>query len=196
MLTPRQPVPALNLSTLDGKGFDLRRDMGENGALVVFYRGLHCPLCQKQLQEIEDHADRAAELGLSVVLVSGDGMSRAKEMAGATGVQKTPMGYDLTMTEAREWGLWISTAREGSDEPQLFNEPGIFHVLPDGTLYSAWVQSHPFARPAFGDILGMVKFRLDNAYPARGDYTGPLAEHDGGVMIEAQDGPAAEAYGT
>jgi peroxiredoxin len=194
MLTPGQPVPVLSLTTLDGKGFDTTRDLGENGALVVFYRGLHCPLCKEQLKEIEGQMARAKELGLAVVAVSGDGAGKAREMAQDCGLSKLRVAHDLTMTQAREWGLHLSTAREGSEEPALFNEPGIFCVMPDRTLYASWVQSFPFARPPFEDILKAVNFRLEKGYPPRGSYTGPLAEHDGGTRLEAVDGPKAEAY--
>ena len=195
MLTPGQPVPALTVSTLDGNRFDTTRDLGENGALVVFYRGAHCPKCKDQLKDIAGAAKKAEDMGLSLLVVSGDDYRKAKTVAEETGIEARHVGHDLTMTEAREWGLWISTAREGSEEPSLFTEPGAFHILPDGTLYAAWVQSNPFARPSFDDILGAVKFRLDKDYPARGQYTGPLAEHDGGVKLEAPDGPNAAAYG-
>ncbi|MGR3494630.1 redoxin domain-containing protein [Citreimonas sp.] len=195
MLTPGQPVSALTVSTLDGNRFDTTRDLGKAGALVVFYRGAHCPVCKKQLKEIAGAAEKAEKMGLTLLLVSGDDYRKAKSMAEETGVEPRHLGFDLTMTQARDWGLWISTAREGSEEPSLFSEPGIFYVLPDGTLYAAWTQSHPFARPAFDDILSAVQFRLDKDYPARGQYHGPLAEHDGGVKLEAADGPNAEAYG-
>ena len=195
MLTPGQPVPALTATTLDGNRFDTTRSLGETGALIVFYRGAHCPLCKAQLAEIAGAADKAEELGLSLLVVSGDDAAKARAMAGETGMAERHVGHDLTMTEARDWGLWISTRRDGSEEPALFNEPGIFHVLPDGSLYAAWVQTHPFARPAFEDILKMVRHRLDKDYPARGQYHGPLAERDGGVKLEARDGPGAEAYG-
>lgn len=49
------------------------------------------------------------------------------------------MGYDLSLTAARQWGLFIGTSRGttsiGIEEPALFSEPGVFIVQPDGTLY-------------------------------------------------------------
>ena len=54
-------------------------------------------------------------------------------------------------------------------EPDLFLEPGLFMIRPDGTLYFASVQTMPFARPAFGDILKAVDFVIANDYPARGE---------------------------
>jgi hypothetical protein len=42
-------------------------------------------------------------------------------------------------------------------------------VRPDGTLYFGTVQTMPFARPAFGDILQAINFVIDKDYPARGE---------------------------
>ncbi|MFW2588425.1 peroxiredoxin-like family protein [Sagittula sp. SSi028] len=194
MLTPTQPFPDLKLPTLSGEDVDVRQNMGENGAIVVFYRGLHCPICKKQLQEIEGQLDQAKDLGVTVLAVSGDTKSRAEDTVSETETTRLNIAHDLSMTEAREWGLYVSTAREGSEEPELFSEPGIFYLLPDGTVYAAWVQSFPFARPPFEDVLAAVKFRNDKGYPPRGSYTGPLVEHDGTTKVEAVDGPKAEAY--
>ncbi|GAA4221375.1 peroxiredoxin [Sagittula marina] len=194
MLTPTQPFPDLTLPTLGGDDFDVARDMGENGTVVVFYRGAHCPICKAQLKEIEGLLDEAAAQKVNVVAVSGDTKSRADATVEETGVKNLTIAHDLSMTEARNWGLHISKARDGSDEPELFSEPGIFYLLPDGTIYASWVQSFPFARPSFEDVLAAVKFRAEKGYPARGSYTGPLAEHDGTLKVEATDGPHAEAY--
>jgi hypothetical protein len=64
------------------------------------------------------------------------------------------------------------------EEPALFNEPGIFLVRPDGTLYFAAVQTMPFARPHFADILGALDFVIAKNYPALGEITDPVAQQD------------------
>jgi len=62
----------------------------------------------------------------------------------------------------------------GIEEPPLFNEPGVFLVKPDGTLYYGAVQTMPFARPQFQDLLGAIDFAIAKDYPARGEYTGEV----------------------
>ena len=57
------------------------------------------------------------------------------------------------------------------EEPSLFVEPGIFVVRPNQTLYFAIVQTMPFARPSFGDILKAIDFVIAKDYPARGEVT-------------------------
>jgi len=57
----------------------------------------------------------------------------------------------------------------GIEEPALFSEPGLFLVRQDRTLYFATVQTMPFARPNFADILTATDFVLSKNYPARGE---------------------------
>lgn len=58
--------------------------------------------------------------------------------------------------------------RQGPRAAQ-FNEPGLFLVRPDGTLYSAHVQSTLFARPHLDNLVTAVRYINENAYPARGE---------------------------
>ena len=62
----------------------------------------------------------------------------------------------------------------GIEEPPLFSEPDVFLVRPDGTLYDGAVQTMPFARPGFNDLLGAVDFPSDKSYAARSEYTGAV----------------------
>ena len=64
----------------------------------------------------------------------------------------------------------------GFEEPALFSEPGLFLVRPDGTLYFGTVQTMPFARPNFREILGALDFVLAKGYPARGE----IVDHKAG----------------
>ena len=82
--------------------------------------------------------------------------------------------YDLPLAKAKEWGLYISTSRGktsiGIEEPDLFSEPGLFMVTPQQTLYYGSVQTMPFVRPHFSELVGALDFAIANDYPARGEY--------------------------
>ena len=84
----------------------------------------------------------------------------------------------LPLAVARKWGLYISSSRGKTsiniEEPSLFSEPGVFLVRPDGTLYYGAVQTMPFARPLFSELLQAIDFAIARDYPARGEYDGPL----------------------
>lgn len=175
MLIPGKPVPALKIETVGHGTFDLDADKGENGTLVIQYRGLHCPICIRQMSEVQAALDEFAALGVEVIMISTDTADRAAETAQKAGVSRLRVGHSLPLAAAREdWGLNISTAREGSAEPALFAEPGHFYIAPDRSLYFAWQQTTPFGRPSTSDIVGGLKFTLGNNYPPRGTYTGAL----------------------
>jgi peroxiredoxin len=177
MLLPRRPVPELRVPTLAHGDFDLAADAPELFTLISFYRGLHCPVCLKYLRDLEALASEYERRGTKLIAVSSDGRERAQEMASKVG-GRLRFGYSLPLTVAREWGLYISSSQGKSsiniEEPPLFSEPGVFLVRPDGTLYYGAVQTMPFARPVFSELLQAIDFTIARDYPARGEYDGPL----------------------
>ena len=177
-LTPRQPVPALNIPLVGGDRYVLGAAPAPTFDLVVFYRGLHCPICAKYLMELERLMPEFEKRGVQVVAVSSDNAERAQAMADKIKAEHLRVGYELSLQSARQWGLYISASRGltsiGIEEPALFSEPGVFIVRPDGTLYYGSTQTMPFARPQFQDLLGAIDFAVAKDYPARGEYTGAL----------------------
>ena len=114
-------------------------DAAANVTLVVFYRGLHRPICLKYLLELGRLLPEFHKRGVKVFAISSDGRKRAQAMTDKLKAPALQMGYDLSLFKAREWGLFVSTSRGttsiGMEEPALFSEPGVFIVRPDGTLY-------------------------------------------------------------
>lgn len=178
MLIPREKTPELTLPTLTGETFDLSKEQSERGLVLCFYRGLHCPICAKYLKELDKETPAFAERGVTTIAVSSDGKERAEAMSEKIGNQNLRFGYDLELQKARDWGLYISRSRGktsiGIEEPNLFSEPGLFIINPDQTLYYSAVQTMPFSRPHFSELIGAIDFAVKNNYPARGEYTDAL----------------------
>lgn len=178
MLVPRQKTPDLSVPTLKHGTFDLSQETSDRGTVVCFYRGLHCPICAKYLIELEKTVDAFAERGVGVIALSSDTKERTELMAEKINANKLRFGYELDLKKAREWSLYISTSRGktsiGIEEPALFSEPGLFLVNPDQSLYYGSVQTMPFVRPHFSELIGALDFAIPNNYPARGEYTGEL----------------------
>jgi len=172
---PRHPVPALNVHLTTGGRFVLGATPGEHFDIAVFYRGLHCPICAKYLLELERLVPEFGKRGVQVIALSSDNEERGKAMAEKVKASELKMAYGLSLQSARQWGLYISASRGktsiGIEEPPLFSEPGVFIVRSDGTLYYGAVQTMPFARPQFQDLLGAIDFAIANDYPARGEYS-------------------------
>lgn len=178
MLIPRQKVPDLVVDTLSSGTFDLSNDNPDFATLVVFYRGLHCPICATYLKELARLTPDFADKGVKTIAISSDDEDRAQQMADKVGSDALRFGYGLPLPVAKDWGLFISTSRGktsiGIEEPALFSEPGVFLVKPDGTLYFSSVQTMPFVRPHFAEMIGALDFVQKNDYPARGEYTGDV----------------------
>ena len=171
-ILPRSAVPPLEVNLAGGGDFDLARDGGDAFTMVVFYRGLHCPKCRDQLQDLLAHLSDFENAGVRIVALSMDDSERAERTLTEWELDGLALGYGVTAGEARSWGLFLSSGRGvtsiGVEETKVFNEPGLFLVNPDGTLYASWVQTVPFARPPADQLLSMVKFVKEKDYPERG----------------------------
>ncbi len=166
-LIPGQPVPDLAVPTLDAGEWSLAARSPEQLSLIVFYRGVHCPLCQGYLQDLERHLDGLTGHGVESLAVSMDSEDKARKSARDWGLTGLTVGYALDVGTARDWGLYLSESIKES-EPPLFSEPGLFLVRPDSRLFGSVVSTMPFARPRLEDLLGGLDFVLANAYPPRG----------------------------
>ena len=172
VLKPRQPVPALNVDTLQGQ-WSLSEQSPEHFTMVVFYRGLHCPLCSKYLKELDKLASEFADAGVSILALSSDDSARAQLAQTDWELNNINIGYGVSVEQAQAWGLHRSAGKGktsiGIEEPAEFSEPGLFLIRPDKTLYWSQVSTMPFARPHFREILGALGFVIPNDYPARGE---------------------------
>lgn len=172
-LVPRQSVPELTLETLDHGTWRLADQKPERFTLIAFYRGLHCPICSKYLADLQRHLGDLEERGTVAIAISGDDEERARQSKQDWGLDKLNVGYGMSLDKAREWGLFVSSGigktSIGIEEPKLFSEPGLFLVRSDGTLYFSSVQTMPFARPRFADIVGALDVVISRNYPARGE---------------------------
>ena len=115
---------------------------------------------------------------MGTVAVSSDGADRAAAMAEKIGAAELRLAYGLPLAQARDWGLYLSESRGksslGIEEPAVFSEPGLFLVNPDRTLYYLSVQTMPFVRPHFSELVAAIDFAIEKSYPARGEYEGEV----------------------
>ena len=172
-LKPRHPVPELSVETVGGGRWTLSEQRPQRFTLVVFYRGLHCPLCKGYLRDLDRRLDEFAQRGVEVIAISSDSEERAGRSYDDWGLKNLRVGHGLDLDTARQWGLYVSagigTSSVGVEEPERFSEPGLFLVRPDGTLYAAAIQTMPFARPNFAELLQALDIIIAKDYPARGE---------------------------
>ena len=165
---PRMPFPDLEVPTLDGGRWRLSERNPASFSMIVVYRGLHCPICKGYLADLARRLSDFKGRGVDVLALSTDTQDRAQRARDEWALADLPIGYGLSIAKAREIGLYISHAIKDG-EPSEFAEPGLFLVKPDTTLYCAAINTMPFARPHFDDVLNAVDFILKKDYPARGE---------------------------
>ncbi len=167
LIIPKSKMPTIDVPLINGGTFSLADTTAENFQLVVIYRGIHCPKCKAQLQEIDTKMNDILADGMDIVAISMDNEDRAKRAAQEWDIKKLPIGYDLSLRTAKELGLFLSDSISDS-EPDYFSEPGLFVVRPDGSLYAQYIQNTPFGRPNLSELLAGMKYATKNDYPARG----------------------------
>ena len=148
---------------------DGRLDPNEGGgwrALIV-YRGRHCPLCRKYLNQLQSMQDDFADAGIRVMALSADPVERASEEAEEEG-WTFPIGCDLKPEDMLQLGLYVSTPRSPEETDRPFAEPGLFVINPNGRLQIIDVSNAPFARPDLKELLNGLKFIQEKNYPVRG----------------------------
>ncbi|HIB38411.1 peroxiredoxin-like family protein [Mesonia sp.] len=165
---PRQEVPELVVETVNGLTFNLKEQQPKNFSLVIFYRGLHCPVCKSYLEELNTLLDDYKERGVEVIAVSANTKELAEKTVEQWDIDNVTIGYGMNIEEARKWDLYVSEGIKDA-EPEEFFEPGLFLVKPDQTLYAGAIQTMPFARPKLKELLKSLDFVLDKDYPARGE---------------------------
>ncbi len=169
VIKPLQQVPRLMVQTLEGNIWNLFEQKPAQFLLMVFYRGYHCLRCKDYIHQLDIQVDEFAALGIETIAISCDTEERAQMAKNEWYLQKLKIGYELSIEDARKWGLFISK-KIFNLEPEQFSEPGIFIINPDHTLYGSIVQSMPFSRPLFTNLLADMGYIIEHEYPARGSY--------------------------
>ncbi len=166
-LIPDTEAPELSLPLVGGGRWVLSEQNPKHFTMVIFYRGLHCPVCKNYLGTLNSMMEKVSDLGFSVVVTSMDSEERAEQSKCEWGLDKINVAYGLDIETAKKWGLYISTSIKEA-ENDIFCEPGLMWIRADGTLYLIDIGNMPWARPDLETLMPKAKFAVENDYPARG----------------------------
>lgn len=164
---PANAAPELSVETLGEERWTLSDQSPEKFTMIVFYRGLHCPVCQGYLKGLDKKIGDFAERGTDVIAVSGDSAERAEKARDDWGLENLTIGYGQDLEAMAAWDLYVSSGIS-DEEPERFAEPGLFLVDADGDVFYAAVNSMPFGRPKFDEMLDGIDFVTEQDYPPRG----------------------------
>ncbi len=171
-LLPGSQFPTISLNTLSEKNIDLaaKKD-GCDWKLVVVYRGKHCPLCVKYLNNLEQHREALLALNVDVAAVSADREEQLREFSEKLTVNY-PIHYGLSLEQMKALGVYISAPRSEQENDHLYPEPAIFVINGDGLVHLASISNNPFIRPEIGELVAGISWlkNPENNYPIRGTY--------------------------
>ena len=168
-IIPGKKAPSLNIETISGNTWSLDKQLNKSKCMIVFYRGLHCPVCSVFLKQIESQLLEYKKSNTEVIAVSMDNKEKALKVKSDWSIKNLNIAYGLSEENARRWGLYISKSIKEA-ESDLFCEPGLFIIKEDGTLYLANTSNMPWARPDLTDFPAKLIFAEENNYPVRGNY--------------------------
>ncbi|MGR5193366.1 peroxiredoxin-like family protein [Vibrio rotiferianus] len=164
--------PSISLPTVNGGSIELGQPSGKaDWRLVVVYRGKHCPLCTRYLNELEALKDQFLQVGVDIVAVSADSEEQVTQHMDKLNVTY-PIAYGLTVAQMQTLGLYISEPRSDKETDHLFAEPGLFVVNDQGRVQIIDISNGPFVRPELNVLLSGLAFirNPENNYPIRGTY--------------------------
>ena len=120
-LMPDTQAPALSLPLVGGGTWSLADQTPKNFTMVIFYRGLHCPVCKMYLTKLNGLIDMAAAAGVNVVAASMDPEDRATKTKADWGLDNVQIAYGVTAQDVHNWGLYLSTSIKEAEMPSLQN---------------------------------------------------------------------------
>ncbi len=164
--------PTLSVYDTDDSLVDIGKPTGDSDwKMVVVYRGRHCPLCTKFLNNLSGFRQRLLDTGIDLAAVSADSKEQLNEHMEQLDVN-FPLFYGLSLEQMQDLGVYISVPRSEKETDHNFAEPGLFVINGDGAVQVVDISNNPFARPDLEVFVsGLEWIRApENNYPIRGTY--------------------------
>lgn len=142
---------------------------GHDWKLIVVYRGKHCPICTKYLNQLEAVKSSFANAGADIIAVSADSKQQLEEHLEKLDIS-FPIAYGLTVEQMKTLGLYISNPRSEKETDHPFSEPAVFIINDKGQIQIIDISNAPFARPELQALANGLSFVRENDYPIRGTH--------------------------
>ncbi len=169
-LAAGSPFPELMVLDDQQHRADIRPPQGgADWKMLVIYRGRHCPLCTKYLNQLEDFRERLQILGVDLAAVSADSKAQIDQHRTKLSVNY-PIYHGLSLEQMKSLGLYISHPRSEKETDHPFAEPGLFVLNQKGTIQVTDISNNPFVRPHLDSLVSGLDWirRPENNYPIRG----------------------------
>lgn len=147
------PVPAVELKTVDGAAMDLRTAIGGKPTLLVFYRGGWCPYCTLQLSELRKLEPDLVKQGVQVIAISPDRPAALRETldgsklnytllsdSAAAAIQAFGIAYKVQDAEIERYlGFGVDLEKASGSDHHALPAPGVFLIDKAGLIQFSYV---------------------------------------------------------
>ncbi|WDT87632.1 peroxiredoxin family protein [Alteromonas sp. 009811495] len=164
--------PSIEVTDSEGNQVTLGQPRdGFTWQAVFVYRGRHCPLCTRYLNQLAEYKEHFAQAGVDIIAVSADSEAQMRRQLTQVSVN-FPVAYGLTEAQMKALGVYISIPRSEQETDHNFAEPGLFVVNEEGNLHVVDLSNNPFVRPELGALANGLNWIRDpnNNYPIRGTF--------------------------
>ncbi|MAQ13510.1 MAG: thioredoxin peroxidase [Sandaracinus sp.] len=165
--------PELHVADPSGATRDLSKPSGDHDwMMVVVYRGRHCPMCTRYLNQLAPLIGQLSDIGVDVAAVSADSAEQLAQHREKLDEMTFPLFHSLSVGQMKELGLYISDPRSPKETDHPFAEPGLFVINEHGTLQVVDLSNNPFVRPDLETLVRGLRWIRDpdNDYPIRGTH--------------------------
>lgn len=163
--------PDIEVTMLNGDTKSLGKpENGHDWKLVVIYRGQHCPICTKYLNQLETVKKSFYDTGVDIIAVSADSKEQLESHLEEKIDINFPIAYGLSVEQMNTLGLYISDPRSEKETDHPFAEPGVFVINAKGEIHIIDISNAPFARPELESLASGLSFIRENDYPIRGTH--------------------------
>ena len=163
--------PDIEVTMLNGDTKSLGKpENGHDWKLVVVYRGQHCPICTKYLNQLETIKKSFYDAGVDIIAISADSKEQLESHLEEKIDINFPIAYGLSVEQMNTLGLYISDPRSEKETDHPFAEPGVFVINAKGEIHIIDISNAPFARPELESLASGLSFIRENDYPIRGTH--------------------------
>lgn len=159
-----QDVPTFSLIDTEGGLFQLDKHLEEDNNrwhMLVFFRGEWCPVCNEQMEELQQNISTFTELDVHVIAIAKDEMDSLRKLKQKHSLD-FPVLQDHEQAAIDSFGVFMHTEDDPYEDHGEHGEPAIFLIDDNGKLMAQYLQSSPFGRPSVDGLVTTIKYIRKN----------------------------------
>ncbi|QHA93232.1 peroxiredoxin family protein [Bacillus sp. N1-1] len=156
-------APSFSLINTEGELFQFEQHQQEDTRwhMLVFFRGEWCPVCNEQLEELQEHLGAFQKLDVHPIAIAKDELESLRKMKEKHGLE-FPVLSDNENAAIDSYGVMMHREDDPYEDHGEHGEPAIFLIDENGKLMAQFLQSSPFGRPSPDGLITTIKYIRKN----------------------------------